>query len=162
MAYALSSFANGGLQCEPQVLKNLPPVCHRVPVSPDTIATIKEGMKQACSTGGTGWPLFDFKVRNMALRAAKLQGADEPKRASLEAAMNHDPAYFTPIQTACKTGTAESQSKDTQPHAWIFAFAPFEKPEIMVIALVENGGQGSDVAGPIAKDIFTSYFERAE
>ena len=162
MAYALSAFANEGYQCEPQLLKNAPPVCHKVPVATANIDLIKEGMKEACSTGGTGWPLFNFKVRNMALRAKTLAGADKTKQASLEAAMNRDPAYFTPIQTACKTGTAESQSKDAAPHAWIFAFAPYEKPEIMVVVLLENAGQGSDVAGPVAKDIFTAYFERAE
>ena len=30
MAYALSPFANGGYQCEPQLLKNAKPICHKV------------------------------------------------------------------------------------------------------------------------------------
>jgi penicillin-binding protein 2 len=162
MTYALSTFANNGSQCEPQLLKNTPPVCHKIPVSADNIALIKEGMKQACSPGGTGWPLFDFRVRNMALRAKTLAGADKTKQASLEAAMNRDLAYFIPIQTGCKTGTAEAQSKDVSPHAWFVSFAPFDKPEIMVTVLLENAGQGSDIAGPVAKDIFTAYFEGKE
>jgi penicillin-binding protein 2 len=66
------------------------------------------------------------------------------------------------IQTACKTGTAESQSKESLPHAWITVFAPFENPEIVLTVFLENAGQGSDVAGPIAKEILKSYFERRE
>jgi len=163
MAYALSPFANGGYQCEPQLLKNAKPICHKVPVSQETITLVKEGMKQACSTGGTGWPLFDFKVQNLEARREKLEGiTDKTQIASLEAAMNRDPAYFSPIQVACKTGTAESQHKDSKPHAWFSAFAPLDKPEIMVTVLLENAGQGSDVAAPVAKDVFTAYFERVE
>jgi penicillin-binding protein 2 len=60
----------------------------------------------------------------------------------------------------CKTGTAEVGGEDTKPHAWITVFAPYEKPEIVVTVLVENGGEGSSVAGPIAKKILQDYFEK--
>lgn len=132
MALITDVFANGGYLCKPQLLKIQNPndkiqTCKKLPVSQKTIDLIREGMKQACSTGGTGWPLFDFK-----------------------------------IQTACKTGTAESNSKSDIPHAWITVFAPFENPEISVTVLIEEGGQGSDVAGPIAKEILKAYFERSQ
>ena len=108
-------------------------------LSKETLSLVREGMKQACSTGGTGWPLFDFAV--------EASGSGKPK---------------TKIQTACKTGTAESHGKDRTPHAWFTVFAPFEKPEIVVTVLVENGGQGSDVAAPIAKEVLKTYFERTQ
>jgi len=38
----------------------------------------------------------------------------------------------------------------------------FDKPEISVTVLIEEGGQGSDVAGPIAKEILKAYFERSQ
>jgi len=130
MLMVTSVFANGGYLCKPELLKTQS--CKKLPISDKTINLIKEGMKQACSTGGTGWPLFDFTVNGRK------------------------------IQTACKTGTAESHAKSGLPHAWITVFAPYEKPEIALTVLVEEGGQGSDVAGPIAKEILKAYFERSQ
>jgi penicillin-binding protein 2 len=70
-----------------------------------------------------------------------------------------DPLATKPISIGCKTGTAESHAVSGKPHAWFSAFAPFEDPEILITVLVEEGGQGSDVAGPIARDILKTYFE---
>jgi len=50
-----------------------------------------------------------------------------------------------------KTGTAQvSGAKD---HAWFTCFAPFQRPNIVVTVLVENGGSGSVAALPIARQI---------
>ena len=76
--------------------------------------------------------------------------------------MNRDSKYFKPIQTACKTGTAESHAKSGIPHAWAEVFAPAEKPEIAITVLIEEAGQGSDQAVPVAKEILKTYFERIE
>lgn len=65
------------------------------------------------------------------------------------------------IDLGCKTGTAESGG-DNEPHAWFTVFAPYEDPEILITVLVENGGQGSDVAAPIARELLRLYFERSE
>jgi len=127
-----AAFANNGSLCQPKLLKDEKPNCKKLPISKKTIDLVRVGMRQACSTGGTGWPLFDFKIGDK------------------------------PIQTACKTGTAESHAASGQPHAWITVFAPFDKPEIALTILIEEGGQGSDVAGPIAKELLKTYFERSE
>lgn len=58
-----------------------------------------------------------------------------------------------------KTGTAQDQSPESgNPHAWFAAYAPRENPQIAIITMVENGGQGSEVAAPIARDILEYYF----
>lgn len=62
------------------------------------------------------------------------------------------------IPVACKTGTAEVTA-DGNPHAWFTVFAPIEKPEIVATVLFEKGGQGSQVAGPVARKIFDFYFQ---
>jgi len=162
MAYALEPFGNNGVQCKPQFLKGAVPECKKLPIKQSTLDLISEGMKRACSTGGTGWPLFDFKIQNLEARRQKLEGLTGEKKASMEAALNRNPAYSIPIQISCKTGTAESHAKSGIPHAWIQAYAPAEKPEIAITVLVEEGGQGSDVAAPIAKEILKTYFERVE
>lgn len=53
---------------------------------------------------------------------------------------------------AGKTGTA--QNPRGEPHAWFAGFAPADDPRIAIAVLVENGGSGSAVAGPIARHVF--------
>jgi penicillin-binding protein 2 len=74
------------------------------------------------------------------------------------------------LKVSGKTGTAEycdniAQAKNLcQPgawpsHAWFMSFAPYDDPEIAVVAFVYNGGEGASVAGPIVKRILDAYFE---
>ncbi len=42
-------------------------------------------------------------------------------------------------------------------HAWFIAFAPADAPEIALSVLVENGGGGSSVAAPIAREVVDAY-----
>ena len=74
------------------------------------------------------------------------------------------------LEFAGKTGTAqvynldkgESGKKSLQDHALFISFAPFESPEIVVSVIVDNGGSGSSVAAPIARDIINYYFENIQ
>ncbi len=61
------------------------------------------------------------------------------------------------VNVACKTGTAENEGKE--PHAWFTVFAPAYDPQIVATILIENGGEGSKVAGPIAREIFNYWFK---
>lgn len=53
---------------------------------------------------------------------------------------------------ACKTGTAETNI-DGKTHAWFTLFYPSDLPEINLTILIEGGGEGSKVAGPVARKI---------
>ncbi len=66
------------------------------------------------------------------------------------------PFFDFKVATAGKTGTSEVPSG--KPHAWFTAFAPYEKPEIVVTVLVEHGGEGSNVAAPVVRKILEEYF----
>ncbi len=63
------------------------------------------------------------------------------------------------IPLAGKTGTAQVSQKE-KPHAWFTGFAPFDNPEIVVTVLIENGGEGSDLALKVAREILQYYFSR--
>ncbi len=63
------------------------------------------------------------------------------------------------LSVACKTGTAEVGT-DGIPHAWFTLFVPAQNPQIVATFLVERGGQGSSVAGPIARKLTDYYFDR--
>lgn len=75
-----------------------------------------------------------------------------------------------PIAVAGKTGTAEycddvARAADRcnfgawPTHSWTLAYAPYEDPEIIVIAFAYNGGEGASVAGPMVARMIKSYFE---
>jgi penicillin-binding protein 2 len=86
-------------------------------------------------------------------------------------------AQMKKIPIACKTGTAEFGDPQNRTHAWLTLFAPIPAqylpaslasdptvlsgdPEISMTVLVEEGGEGSDVAAPVAKKILESWFTR--
>jgi penicillin-binding protein 2 len=71
---------------------------------------------------------------------------------------------------AGKTGTAQVYSIGQQEkydenevaerlrdHALFVAFAPAEKPRLVIAVLVENGGHGGSVAAPMARAVFDAY-----
>jgi penicillin-binding protein 2 len=60
---------------------------------------------------------------------------------------------------AGKSGTAEAPPGKS--HTWFGAFAPFDKPEIVVVAFVEHsGGGGGSVAAPIVRQVMEAYFHK--
>jgi penicillin-binding protein 2 len=75
-----------------------------------------------------------------------------------------------PIAIAGKTGTAEycddvaREANQCQfgawpTHAWTLAYAPYEDPEIIIIAFAYHGGEGGSVAAPIVARVMQAYFE---
>ncbi len=62
-----------------------------------------------------------------------------------------------PVAVAGKTGTAQWSTKEN-PHAWFTGFAPYERAEIVLTILIEEGGEGSSAAVPIAKEVLRWYF----
>lgn len=59
------------------------------------------------------------------------------------------------IQVAGKTGTAQNPHGDD--HAWFIGYAPIDKPQIVVCALVEFGEHGSSAAAPIVMKLIKQY-----
>lgn len=84
---------------------------------------VREGMKQACETGGTAWPFFNASYK-----------------------------------VGCKTGTAEKELGN--PHAWFTVFAPYDNPQVSLTVIIEDGGEGSSVAAPVARELLDWYFQR--
>jgi penicillin-binding protein 2 len=78
--------------------------------------------------------------------------------------------YPLPIAVAGKTGTAEycddvaleanrCQFGAWPTHSWTLAFAPYEDPEVAIMAFEYNGGEGASVAGPVVGRLMEAYFE---
>jgi peptidoglycan glycosyltransferase len=64
------------------------------------------------------------------------------------------PAAVSGVAVAGKTGTAEGGGG---PHAWFVGFAGADSPEIAVAVVVEGGGSGGVVAGPIAAAVVSAW-----
>ncbi len=75
-----------------------------------------------------------------------------------------------PYRMAGKSGTAqvveirqgeaydeEELGEYQRKHAWFIAFAPADDPVIALSVLVENGGGGSSVAAPVAREVIDAY-----
>lgn len=71
-------------------------------------------------------------------------------------------AYFIlgglPFPMGAKTGTAQTSASLSNTHAWFTAFAPYDNPEIVVTVVIEGGGEGFDVAGPVVRQIVQQHF----
>ncbi|MCR6573240.1 penicillin-binding protein 2 [Campylobacter insulaenigrae] len=80
----------------------------------------------------------------------------------------------SPVTIAAKTGTAQvvgiSQSEKKRikeeeleyffrSHAWITSYAPYEKPQYVVVVLIEHGKSGSSTGGPMLLKIYQKLIE---
>lgn len=106
--------------------------CKDLGIKKATREMVLSGMKAACSPGGTAFPFFDFK----------------------------------PL-VACKTGTAQHGGEETLPHAWISVVVPKVNGEsldyergVVITVLLEEAGEGSYEAGPVALKIAKFIVER--
>ena len=106
------------------------------------------------ATGNTITPVVDLATESP-LDATALQTVREGMRQTVVSgsarSMN---ALAYPV--AGKTGTAQAPGGFT--HAWFTGFGPYENPTLAVMVLIEEGGEGSSVAVPIARDIFEWWF----
>jgi penicillin-binding protein 2 len=72
---------------------------------------------------------------------------------------------FPGITVAGKTGTAQvvgmehgAVGKELKDHAWFAGYAPADKPELVVVALVENGGHGGVESAPLVRQVMEAFF----
>lgn len=126
-----------GLYCEDLGVK--------ITVDPFVIKSVQEGMRMAVTTEPTGTLYGVFNG-------------------------NEEFATAFEIPAAGKTGTAEycddvAQSKNLcqfgswPTHSWTTAYAPYDDPEIAVVAFFYNGGEGASVAAPVVRRVLEAYFE---
>ena len=150
IAKYISSIANGGTVVKPTIVKSIlnsdssevskeeienytnEKVGYQntddgITISPESITVAKEGMRMAASEAG-GTAYNIFKGFNQ--------------------------------EVAGKTGSAEAgkdKNGNDLVNAWFVCFAPYEKPEVAVVVMIENGGHGN-YAAEVARDVLTQYF----
>jgi peptidoglycan glycosyltransferase len=132
MALVGAAIANGGVEMEPHLVKEIRDADGRV------VKTIEPQEFGRPISGRTAADLTAMMV-------------------SVVQAGTGTAAQIPGIQVAGKTGTAETPSG--KPHAWFVSFAPAQDPRIVVAVVVLNGGDlgseatGGQVAAPIARSV---------
>jgi penicillin-binding protein 2 len=69
-----------------------------------------------------------------------------------------------PVPIAGKTGTAQKNPNTSQQdQSWWCGYGPYGEsrpPQLVVCALIENGGFGADAAAPAALQVFKQFFKQ--
>ncbi|MBI1787056.1 MAG: penicillin-binding protein 2 [Acidobacteria bacterium] len=135
LAHAIGGLAVGGKWHRPRLVKDQKPEPPREwGLQPENVRRVVDGLYAVVNEGGTG-------------ARARLPG----------------------IEVCGKTGTAQLASNEflkanklgqaMKDNAWFVGFAPRENPEIVVVALFENGEHGH-LAAPIVRDVLKAYFDK--
>jgi len=131
MAVATSVLANGGVLFEPHLLAST----ERNGVEIQFEPVVRSGEVMSRET---------ISVVRRGMRQAVTEGSARS-------------LALLPKPVAGKTGTAQAGG-DRENHAWFTSFGPYENPELVVTVLIEEGGEGSAVAAPLARDIYAWWF----
>lgn len=63
------------------------------------------------------------------------------------------------IEVCAKTGTAQTTDNGKKSNnSWVMSFAPYENPRYAVVILVQAGGSGGGVCGPLVNTMYTGIF----
>jgi penicillin-binding protein 2 len=147
MGTIIAALANGGTIYRPTLIDHIgagggapeePWPVHengKLPLSPENLAAMKEGLWQVANNQNIGTAAFQF--------------------------------VDLPVPLAGKTGTAEDPPRNS--HAWFVGYAPaapyttadgttIESPQIAIVVMIENAGEGSAVAAPIFRRLIEIYY----
>jgi penicillin-binding protein 2 len=156
LAAAAAAVANDGDLFQPQLVSAIvnnsgeiiqelsPQLARRIDVDPSYFAVVREGMRRSVTEGV-----------NVAARddCSGLQIAGKTGTAEFGALLT--------VPTADGKGTRQVQ----QSHSWFVGFAPYDNPQIEVLALVEGTGDLGDgsatIAVPAVTQIMQAYFKVA-
>jgi penicillin-binding protein 2 len=148
MLNAVNVIANGGTLYRPRVVHHVtdaqgnvirpfaPEISATLPISPENWVLIQQGMEGAVAYGTA------IRAKIEGIRIAGKTGTAQ---------------YCDDIARAlgiCRAGYAQPT------HAWFVAYAPVENPQVSVLVFLYNGGEGSTMAAPVAREILEYYFTR--
>lgn len=155
LAMAYAALANGGKLYVPQVVERI------ATAGGETVVAFEPKLRRQVHVSPKN---MDIMHRGMWMVVNELGGT----------VFEH--ARSQAIEYAGKTGTAEVRGRrrrrkdepemdgwhPSRSHAWFAGYAPAQDPEIAIVVLVEHGGHGGKMAGPVAQQIIEGYFEKIE
>ncbi len=169
LAVMAARLGNNGLAVVPRLVRETratasvdpPRPPHIAGVEAEYLARVRDGMYGVCNEpGGT------------AMRAGALELVRHPETGAA-VPLTAENRSWQPVQIAGKTGTAQvralgsNRGRHFSTIEWRFrdnalfcCFGPWHEPRYACAVIVEHGGAGSSVAGPIAKEIMRATLLR--
>lgn len=133
-----------GTSIDPRVVRAIDgvpePVTGNTPldIDPRHLTAVRRGMFAVSNTNrGTG---YRYRIDNDAMRMAGKSGTSQVR-------------IITKAERARGVFRNEDLPWERRDHALFVGYAPFESPRYSCAVIVEHGGSGSSVAGPIVRDI---------
>jgi cell division protein FtsI/penicillin-binding protein 2 len=139
VARMIAAVANGGTLYRPYVIERIGPAGDAVPeqvTQPQAVGTLPISPEHLAAIQEA---LLGVTTRSIGTAPHRFAGLSIP--------------------VAGKTGTAEVGGPDTIPHSWFAGYAPANEPEIAIVALVENAGEGATVAAPLVRQVVEAYYD---
>lgn len=145
IAKYISMIANGGKTVEPTVIKSITNSIGEELNRDEILSKIKGNLNYKETSKE------EIKISKKTLDIVKkgMRSVTEEKDGTAYGAF-----YDLEFDVAGKTGSAEAGNYT---NAWFVNFAPYDKPEIAIVVMIENGNKGS-YAAHIARDIIDEYF----
>ncbi len=66
----------------------------------------------------------------------------------------------SPYAIIAKTGTGEVAGGKLPSQAWLITQAPYQNPQLTIVAMKENAGEGGSVDGPIVTNLYNDIFSK--
>jgi penicillin-binding protein 2 len=167
LAVMAARLGNNGYAVNPRLVREAPGVAdppqppHMSGIEADHLARVRDGMYGVCNEpGGT------------ANSAGRLELVRHPESGAAVPATTETRGWDL-VQIAGKTGTAQVRALGAnrgrhystiewkyRDNALFCCFGPWHEPRYACAVVVEHGGAGSAVAGPIAKEIMRATLQR--
>ncbi|HTY62287.1 MAG TPA: penicillin-binding protein 2 [Acidobacteriota bacterium] len=141
MLRAVSAIATDGVLTTPHVLlraegpgaNDLQWAVHRLPIGAEHASRIRQGMWESVNNFGTG--------HNAAIPGMDVCG----KTGTVQVISNE---------------RKQQSSEEFEDHSWFAGFASKDNPQIAVVVFLEHGGKGGIAAAPLARQIFSAFFDK--
>ena len=142
MCAVAACVANGGKYYKPRIVKEA--------VAEDGKVLVEDMPKLQVDLTQSGVKASDIEL----IRKGMWMSANQPGGTSGK-------IKLAKIAIAAKSGTAQSSDNGKKSNnSWIISFAPYENPKYAVCVLVQNGGSGGGVCGPLANLVYRGLFAR--
>lgn len=152
LAVSYAAIANGGKVFKPQIVREVfnnkgdiiksykEELIQTADISEQTLVDIRQGLYEVANhPKGTGW-----WVRGTGIKMAGKSGTSQ----------------VISMTTSELFSKCSEKPYNQRHHGLFVAFAPYENPRVAVAAVVEHGCSGSGAAGPIVRDVLTTYMKK--
>jgi len=153
VAQMTAALANGGSIRRPYVIaapREADPQAQTLaPIAPTALAAIRHAMEGVTRNPRLGTATYRFADFDYCFQDGRFLACRElPARARAGARR---------LIVAGKSGTAQAGG-NARPFAWFTAYAPADAPELVVTVVLEDAGEGSNVAAPLVRQIIEAYY----